>query len=295
MEISLSELKKKAEEAWELLSSCCLCPRKCRVNRLKGEKGSCGLSAGTYISSFGPHFGEEPPLVGRHGSGTIFFTGCNLHCIYCQNYDISQLRVGYEITPERLAEVMLSLARRGCHNINLVTPTHQVPQILKSLVIAVEEGLKVPIVYNCGGYESLSLIKLLSGVVDIYMPDIKYADPKVAEELSNAPEYPKVVREVVKEMHKQVGDLVVDDEGIARRGLLIRHLVLPNRLAGTEEIVRFIAREISKDSYVNIMDQYHPCYLAGSDKRIARRITRDEYREAVEWARKEGLHRGFPS
>jgi len=295
MEISLSELKKKAEEAWELLSSCCLCPRKCRVNRLKGEKGSCGLSAGTYISSFGPHFGEEPPLVGRHGSGTIFFTGCNLHCIYCQNYDISQLRVGYEITPERLAEVMLSLARRGCHNINLVTPTHQVPQILKSLVIAVEEGLKVPIVYNCGGYESLSLIKLLSGVVDIYMPDIKYADPKVAEELSNAPEYPKVVREVVKEMHKQVGDLVIDDEGIARRGLLIRHLVLPNRLAGTEEIVRFIAREISKDSYVNIMDQYHPCYLAESDKRIARRITRDEYREAVEWARKEGLHRGFPS
>jgi putative pyruvate formate lyase activating enzyme len=293
MEASLLELKNKAGEAWEILSACRLCPRECDVDRLKGEKGSCALTSGSYISSFGAHFGEEPPLVGRHGSGTIFFTSCNLHCCYCQNYDISQLRVGYKITAEALAEVMLSLEARGCHNINLVTPTHQVPQILKALVMAVGKGLRLPIVYNCGGYESLEVIKLLDGVVSIYMPDIKYADPEVAKKLSAAPDYPRVVKKVVKEMHRQVGDLIINENGVAEKGLLIRHLVLPNRLAGTKEVVRFIAGEISKDSYVNIMDQYRPCYLADNYERLARRITRKEYKEAIDWAKKEGLHRGF--
>jgi len=275
------------------LKACRLCPRECGVNRLSGEVGVCQAGLEPMVSSAFPHFGEEPPLVGYHGSGTIFLTHCNLRCVFCQNYDISHLGNGEPMTPSDMARVMVRLQEMGCHNINFVTPTHYAPQILASLPEAIERGLRLPIVYNCSGYESIEVIRLLEGVVDIYMPDAKYMDGRHSEKFSNAPDYPKIIKEVLKEMHRQVGDLTANPEGIAERGLLIRHLVMPHGVASSEAVLRFIAEEISVHSYVNIMDQYRPEYRAHEFLEINRRITQKEYLEAVQWARRYQLYRGF--
>jgi len=284
-------LSDKVREAEEILRECTLCPRECKVDRTAGEKGFCKTGDKPFISSYSPHFGEEKPLVGRSGSGTIFMGNCNLGCIFCQNYSISHLEEGIVMSFEKLADIMLSLQNEGCHNINFVTPTHEMPMLLRSLLIASEKGLRLPIVYNCGGYESLHAIQLLEGVVDIYMPDFKYADPARAKKYSGAENYPEVARAALKEMHRQVGDLLIDKRGIAMRGLLVRHLVLPEGIAGTAKIVKFIAEEISKNTYINIMDQYHPCYKAFDHPPLNRRITAKEYAEALNMAIKAGIKR----
>lgn len=285
------ELDRRIDALYKLLSPCKLCPRECGVDRASDQRGFCRTGLNPVVSSYGPHFGEESPLVGFGGSGTIFLTHCNMACLYCQNYEISHLGEGREVSVEDLADMMLHLQRMGCHNINFVTPTHVVPQIVKAVRIAAEKGLRLPLVYNCGGYESVETLKLLDGIFDIYMPDFKYSDDKVAEELSRAPRYFEVAKAALKEMHRQVGDLVIDDRGIAVRGLLVRHLVLPNGLAGTEEAMRFIAEEISKNTYVNVMAQYRPCYKAFDHPLLNRPITSSEYREAIEIALKYGLRR----
>jgi putative pyruvate formate lyase activating enzyme len=284
-------LSDKVREAEETLRKCTLCPRECRVDRTTGEMGFCRTGDNPFISSYGAHFGEEKPLVGRSGSGTIFMGNCNLGCIFCQNYSISHLGEGIVMSFEKLADVMLSLQNEGCHNINFVTPTHQMPMLLRSLLIASEKGLRLPIIYNCGGYESLHAIQLLEGVVDIYMPDFKYADPAMAKKYSQAENYPEVVKAALKEMHRQVGDLLTDKRGIAMRGLLVRHLVLPEGIAGTAQMVKFIAHEISKNTYINIMDQYHPCFKAFDQPPLNRRISAKEYTEAVNLAINAGLKR----
>lgn len=291
--ISISELRDRTSRAVELLRACTVCPRNCGIDRLRGQVGVCRVGRAAVIHSYGPHFGEESPLVGRYGSGTIFFSGCNLKCIFCQNYETSQLVHGEEAAAETLAAMMLHLQRMGCHNINLVSPTHVVPQILEALVIAREEGLSLPLVYNCGGYESIAVLELLDGVIDIYMPDIKYSDREIGRLLSRVADYPEAVRSALREMHRQVGDLAVDESGVARRGLLIRHLVLPEDLAGTGEAMRFIASEISKDSYVNIMAQYRPVFRSGRVKAIDRPVSPEEVRRARQMAVLEGLWRGF--
>jgi putative pyruvate formate lyase activating enzyme len=285
------ELAKRVEAAREVLADCTLCPWHCHVNRLEGEKGVCRVGALPMVSSYGPHFGEERPLVGLHGSGTIFLSYCNLKCVFCQNYDISHLGEGREVGIEELEEMMLSLRRQGCHNINFVTPSHQVAQILAALQCAVERGLDIPLVYNCGGYEEPDTLRLLDGVFDIYMPDFKYGDSSTALRFSGAPRYVETAKEALKEMHRQVGDLAMDERGIGLRGLLVRHLVLPAGLAGTAEVMEFIAREISPDTYVNIMDQYRPCYKAVEYPPLNRRITSAEFDEAVAIARRKGIRR----
>ncbi len=277
----------------ESLKNCKLCPRQCGINRLEGELGICQAGTELRVSSAFPHFGEERPLVGQHGSGTIFLTHCNLRCIFCQNYDISHLGNGERVSPSDLAGMMLRLQEMGCHNINFVTPTQYAPQILSSFPEAIEKGLRLPIVYNCSGYESLEVIRILEGVVDIYMPDIKYLNQEYSSRFSNAPDYPEAVKEVLIEMHRQVGDLAVDSAGIAQRGLLIRHLVMPNGTASSQLVLKFIAEEISVHSYVNIMDQYRPEYRASQYPEINRRITRKEFLEATQWARGYHLYRGF--
>lgn len=284
------ELRRRAEAAERLLEPCRVCPRECLAQRLQGETGVCGVAESAMVSSYGPHFGEERPLVGFGGSGTIFLAHCNLCCVFCQNYEISQEGEGQMVSTTKLAEMMLDLQRLGCHNINFVTPTHQVPQILRALPAAVEGGLRLPLVYNCGGYESLETLRLLDGIFDIYMPDFKYADAETAKRYSSVESYPEVARAALREMHRQVGDLVMDRRGIARRGLLVRHLVLPNRLAGTAEVVRFLA-ELSEDTYLNLMDQYRPCYRAHEYPLLARRPTHAELEEALQLARAAGLHR----
>ena len=285
------EIQSRAEEAIRRLEHCDICPRRCGVNRADGEQGFCRTGRLAKVSSAGPHYGEEPPLVGYHGSGTIFFAGCNLACVFCQNYEISQLDMGVEVTAERLAGIMMHLQLTGCHNVNLVTPTHVVPQILEALVIACEMGLSIPLVYNSGGYDSVETLRLLDGIIDIYMPDAKYGSDEMAIRYSNAPGYVEVMKAAIREMHRQVGDLVIEN-GIAVRGLLVRHLVLPNNLAGTEEVVRFIS-ELSKNTYINIMDQYRPEYRADQYTELSRRITLSEYREALRLARAAGLSRGL--
>jgi putative pyruvate formate lyase activating enzyme len=287
------ELEERIEKLIDILNECTLCPRACGVNRNKGETGYCKSGIDLMVSSVQPHYGEEDVLVGTYGSGTIFLTNCNLGCIFCQNYDISHLGCGQRVSEEEFARSMLSLQRRGCHNVNFVTPTHFTPQIVKALKIAIEYGLHIPLVYNCGGYESKRTIELLEGIVDIYMPDIKYGDEESAKKYSNAPDYFAVCKEAVKEMHRQVGDLTMDEQGIAVRGLLIRHLVLPNRLAGSVEVFKFIAAELSRGSYVNIMLQYRPMCRAYEYKELNRGITLSEYREALDIAKELGLHRGF--
>lgn len=288
-----NELRKRADILKKMLEECRLCPNECAVNRLNSETGNCRSTDEVFMSSYGPHFGEEPELVGLYGSGTIFFTNCNLSCVYCQNYDISHFGIGQKISIDELANIMISLQKRGCHNINLVTPTHFVPQIVEALIIAIEKGLEIPLVYNCGGYESLETLKLLEDIVDIYMPDIKYSDNEIAEQLSGIKNYWNIARAAVKEMYRQVGDLHIDKKGIAKRGLLIRHLVLPNNLAGSEKVIDFIAEEISKDSYINIMDQYHAAYKASGYSGLNRPIKSSEYESVINYALLKGLHRGF--
>jgi len=284
-------LADKVREAEEILRDCTLCPRECRIDRTAGEKGFCKTGDTPFISSYGPHFGEEKPLVGRFGSGTIFMGNCNLGCLFCQNYSISHLGEGTHVSFEKLAEIMLSLQKQGCHNINFVTPTHQMPMLLRSILLASEKGLKLPIVYNCGGYESLRAIGLLDGVIDIYMPDFKYADPTMALKYSDAEDYPESAKAAIKEMHRQVGDLITDQRGIAMRGLLVRHLVLPEGIAGTAGVVRFLAEEISRNTYINIMDQYHPCFQAFQNPPLDRRLTQQEYADAIQMAIDAGLKR----
>ena len=290
---STGELAKKIERLYKILENCTLCPRKCEINRMEGETGICGATGELTVSSSFAHFGEEPPLVGFFGSGTIFLTHCNLKCLFCQNYDISHKGEGVATNSDQVAEQMLVLQEKGCHNINFVTPTHFAPQIVEAIAIAAAKGLELPIVWNCGGYESMEVIKLLDGVVDIYMPDVKFFNSAYAEKYCGAQDYPEVVRKILKEMHRQVGDLTMDGRGIARRGLLIRHLVMPSNTADSGEIMRFIAGEISVNSYVNIMDQYRPCYQAHRFEEIDRRITAKELAEAVDAARTAGLTRGF--
>jgi putative pyruvate formate lyase activating enzyme len=285
------KLHERVEQALAILENCCLCPRHCRVNRLKGELGKCSTGRQAVLSSFGPHFGEESPLVGSGGSGTIFFAFCNLKCCFCQNYTISQLGEGHEVEAKQLADIMLSLERRGCHNINFVSPTHVVPQILEAVEMAVEAGLSVPLVYNSGGYDAVDTLKLLDGIFDIFMPDMKYSDEQNARRFSGIDDYPLVNRAAVKEMHRQVGDLKIDNQGVATRGLLVRHLVLPAGLAGTAEVCRFLSREISVNTYLNVMAQYHPCYKAFDVPGLSRSISREEFVESVATARSCGLNR----
>jgi len=286
------ELKRRVQEAYRRLEACDLCPRECKVNRRKeGPRGVCNTGERARVASFHAHFGEEAPLVGYGGSGTIFFSWCNLKCQYCQNYELSQLGEGREVEPEELAAMMLRLQEAGCHNINFVSPSHVVPQILAGVLIAAQAGLRLPLVYNTGGYDALATLALLDGVFDIYMPDMKYADEPTARRLSLVKDYPAINRAAVAEMHRQVGDLQIDERGIATRGLLVRHLVLPNGLAGTAEIVNWLAKEISPNTYINIMAQYRPCYRAHEFPELARRITVAEYAEAVRLARAAGLHR----
>ncbi len=285
------EFEKKINLAFQKLENCTICPRNCVANRLKSEKGICSSGYLPKVSSFSPHFGEEQPLVGHRGSGTIFLTHCNLGCSFCQNYDISHEGMGTEISFEQFAEIILKLQTLGCHNINFVSPTHFVPQILKAVFLAIKKGLSVPLVYNTGGYDSVETIRLLDGVFDIYMPDYKFTDTETAERFSKAADYPKIVKKALKEMFRQVGDLLVDSEGIAFRGLLVRHLVLPNGLAGTKEAMLFLAKNISPNTYVNIMDQYYPCGNISSKSPIGRRIFYNEFNAAIASARKSGITR----
>ena len=281
----------KIEKAFQMLEACSLCPRNCGVNRLKEKKGFCCAGKLPEVSSYSPHFGEERPLVGFHGSGTIFMTHCNLGCIFCQNYSISHLGEGKEISLERFGKMMVELQRLGCHNINFVSPSHYVPQILKALPEAISMGLSVPLVYNTGGYDSVNTLQLLDGIIDIYMPDFKYSRSNVADKYAQAPDYPQMAKLAFKEMHRQVGDLLINEQGIALRGVLVRHLVLPEDLAGTEEVMHFLASEISKETYVNIMDQYYPCGNIPLDSPLRRRITQAEFNQAIEAAKKEGITR----
>jgi putative pyruvate formate lyase activating enzyme len=261
------------------------------VDRLSGELGICQTGEQAIVSSYNAHFGEESPLVGKNGSGTIFFARCNLLCIFCQNYDISHEGEGAPFSSQELARAMMLLQERGCHNINFVTPSHVVPQILAGLEQAVELGLRVPLVYNTSGYDRAETLRMLEGIFDIYMPDMKFWDPGVSEELCGAPDYPEIARKALKEMHRQVGDLVVSEEGIAERGLLIRHLVLPDGLAGTREVMRFLAKEISPNSYVNVMAQYRPCGRASQVPALRRSITDEEYQKAIRAAEEESITR----
>jgi len=336
------ELGRRVNKARQILKSCTLCPRRCKVNRLAGKLGFCLSGTEVVISSAGPHYGEEPPISGSKGSGAIFFTGCNLRCLFCQNYQISQEYEGHPVNPvrsplpegegvpmspdatirgtlrwspkthaesfgphpkasesigatsngvkiETLAGMMLSLENQRCHNINLVSPTHFVPQILEALLIAVEKGLTLPLVYNTNGYDTIETLKLLDGIIDIYLPDIKYSDNKYAKEYSGVKNYVKYNRLALKEMFRQVGNLIIDENGIAQRGVLIRHLVLPERIAGSFESLDFIAEEISKEAHISLMSQYHPCYKADKHPVVNRRLKKAEYDEVVEYAEKSGL------
>lgn len=285
------ELARRAERALAELVNCKVCPHECLVDRLARQRGLCRAGALARISSAGPHFGEEAPLVGRRGSGTVFFAWCNLHCEFCQNADISQFGHGEDMAAEELAEVFVGIQTAECENLNLVSPTHFTPQILAALDIAAEQGLILPIVWNTGGYESLDTLELLDGVVDIYMPDLKYADAETALRLAGASDYPDRAFAAVREMHRQVGDLAIGKHGSATRGLLVRHLVLPAELSGTAEVMRFLAEEVSSDTYVNVMDQYRPCHRAHETPELSRPVTASEYEAALDSARVAGLHR----
>ncbi|HSN92550.1 MAG TPA: radical SAM protein [Anaeromyxobacteraceae bacterium] len=286
------ELTERARQAVERLRSCDLCPRNCRVNRTISEKGAvCRTGRWAVVHAAFPHHGEERPIRGIGGSGTVFFSSCNLRCLYCQNWEISWKREGREVEAAELAGLMLGLQERGCENVNLVSPSHVVAQILEALDLAAGMGLRLPVVYNTGGYDARSALALLDGAVDVYMPDAKYADDRVAHRLSGVRDYVRVNRAALKEMHRQVGDLALDARGVAVRGLLVRHLVLPGGLAGTEAVMRFLARQVSPDTYVNVMDQYRPCHRAAEAPEIARAPTRAEIDAALAAARRAGIHR----
>ena len=271
-----------------LMESCELCPRVCKVNRLNGEKGFCGIGAKAVVSSASPHYGEEPVLVGNRGSGTIFFAGCNLSCVFCQNYDISQLRQGSEVEIDDLTNMMLQLQARGCVNINFVTPTHIVPHIIESVFQARENGLTIPIVYNCGGYESVKSLQLLEGTIDIYMPDAKYLSFDSSKKYSSAHDYPDVMKSALLEMHRQVGDLEIDG-GIAVRGLLVRHLVMPDTIACSYDVIDFLANEVSGNTFLNVMAQYKPTFKADKFPKINRPVTRQEFNKVYAYAKNRGL------
>ena len=284
------ELKRRGEALWNTMKSCHLCPRECGVNRLEGEEGFCEASSQLEISSYHPHFGEEKPLVGKGGSGTIFFTNCGLRCVFCINWEISQGGVGKARSIEDMAEMMLSLQKMGCHNINIVTPTHYSAHIAYALHIAAAEGLRLPLVYNTCGWECLEILKLLDGIVDIYLPDFKYANGNMAAKYSSeADTYPEMTKKALLEMHRQVGVAKPAADGLMYRGLMIRHLVMPNSVSGTEQVIQWIAKNLPKDTYVNIMSQYRPMYKAFDYPEISRRITREEYVKAIECAKEAGL------
>ncbi|MFA5356179.1 MAG: radical SAM protein [Candidatus Omnitrophota bacterium] len=287
------KLARLVEEAYGLLESCRICPRLCKVNRLKDEKGFCKTGQRIRVCSFMAHHGEEPPISGERGSGAVFFSGCNMACSYCQNFEFSQSGEGKEVEPKVLAGFMLQLQNNGCHNINLVTPTHIMPQILKALAIAIPGGLNIPLVYNTGGYELPEMIRLLEGIVDIYLPDMRYAGNQEALKYSCAPDYPKYNQEALKEMHRQVGTARIGANGIIKRGLVIRHLVLPENISGTTKIMKFIAEELSKDTYISLMSQYSPYYKAKALEGLARRVTAKEYESAKNAMEKYGLHNGW--
>lgn len=291
--LASGELAKRVEYAREALKDCTLCPRNCRVNRLEDEKGFCRTGRTAKVASHNLHQGEEPPITGSRGSGTIFFSNCNLRCIFCQNYPISQLGHGETVDDERLAQMMLNLQKRGAHNINLVTASHVVPQFIGGLKLAAEEGLNIPIVYNSSGYDGLEALELLKDIVDIYMPDLKYVTDEPAERYSQATKYWDASRKAVKEMYEQVGPLQMDEEGIGVRGLLIRHLVLPGGLAGSERVFEFIATQLSPDVPVNLMSQYFPADKAVDDPLLCRRITKQEFAEAEEALHKWKLDNGW--
>jgi putative pyruvate formate lyase activating enzyme len=286
-------LEDRARQALVRLQACELCPRRCGVSRLADERGFCRIGRRARVAGFAPHYGEEAPLVGRRGSGTIFFCGCNLSCVFCQNYDISQRNQGREISAKALARMMLALQRQGSHNINLVTPTHVAPQILEALILAREEGLNVPLVYNSSGYDSVETLRLLEGIFDIYMPDAKYGSDDPALKYSNATNYVGIMKTAVQEMHRQVGDLALDEDGIAVRGLLVRHLVLPEDAAGTAEVVRFLSQEISPHTCLNVMAQFRPEDNASRFPDLNRPITGLEYAHALRLAAQAGLTRGL--
>ncbi len=292
LDLPRSELSRRIDEGLRALECCRVCPRDCDVNRLQDQTAICRAGRRARVSSYFPHFGEEDCLRGWNGSGTIFFGWCNLRCVFCQNWETSQEGAGDEVTPQELAAMMLELQARGCHNINFVTPTHFVPNIVQALRTAIRLGLRIPLVYNCGGYEPVEIVRLLDGIVDIYLPDYKYTDGAMAEKFSSgARDYPEVAAAAIEEMHRQVGELLVDENGIALRGLMIRHLVMPNNIAGTDKFVRWVARRLTPSTYVNIMPQYRPEHRAFEYPEIARPITAAEYRQAIAWAREAGLTR----
>jgi putative pyruvate formate lyase activating enzyme len=284
-------LGETAQRLKNRLRSCDICPRICRVDRTKGGKGVCRTGLRAVVSSFGPHFGEESPLVGSNGSGTVFFSGCSLRCVFCQNYEISHLQDGEETDAARLAGIFLAVQRMGCHNLNLVTPTHVTPQIVEALGIAAAKGFSLPVVYNCGGYERVETLRELYGIVDIYMPDLKFLDPGRSARYCCAPDYPDVAREALREMSRQVGPLIFDPDGIAVRGLLVRHLVMPGDASTTREVIDFLADEIGPGTYLNLMDQYRPCGRAVEFPEIARRTSRKEWEDARAYALRKGMTR----
>jgi len=286
------DLALRVSSAWRHLEDCDLCARYCHIDRCETVKGAvCRTGERAIVHSHGPHHGEEDPLRGSNGSGTIFFGWCNLRCVYCQNWDISQKGLGREVEPDDLAMLMLDLQASGCHNINFVTPSHVVAQIIAAVEIAVGKGLDLPLVYNTGGFDSPEALQLLDGIIDIYMPDMKYGDAEKAHHFSHVRDYVEVNRAAVREMHRQVGDLILDENGIALRGLLVRHLVLPDNISGTDSVLAFIAKEISSNTYVNIMDQYRPCYRADENPPLDRPITSREFSRALAWAESLGVHR----
>jgi len=289
LNLPAGELRRRATAAAKLLDPCRLCPRRCEASRLQGEIGLCAIGDLPIIASCSPHFGEEPPLVGFHGSGTVFFTGCNLGCIFCQNYDISHQRVGQPLTADQLAAVFLKIQTIGCHNLNLVTPTHVVPQILEALAVAVDCGFSLPLVYNSSGYDPVEVLQLLNGIVDIYMPDVKSFAEDFCRMYLHAPDYPEVAQKAVLEMASQVGDFLKDDQGIARRGVLVRHLAMPERESDSLEILRFLSGEIPARLLVNVMGQYRPCYRAGEYDELDHRTSMDVVRRLQAYARQRGL------
>jgi len=287
------ELKNREKKLNEILKNCQLCPRKCKVNRLKNEKGFCQAGKNITFSLAQPHFGEEPILTGENGSGTIFFTYCNLHCVYCQNYEISQLGQGKEITPRELAKIMINLQNKRVHNINLVSPTHFIPQIIQALILAIPQGFHLPLVYNTSGYERAEILKLLQGIIDIYLSDMRYSDDKIAEKYSGVSNYVHYNRLAIKEMFNQVGNPILSSQDVIQRGLIIRYLVLPNDIAGSKNTFRFLAKKVSQDVYVSLMAQYFPCFKAKNYPLINRPITHNEYQNVLDSFHKKGLRNGL--
>jgi len=292
-ESKIELLEKRVPDALALLDDCTVCPRECGINRNEGEVSHCGVDSRLKISSANLHHGEEPPISGHSGSGTIFLSGCNLKCVYCQNYPISQYRHGEYATIEKLAQKMMQLQDRGAHNINFVTPTHYIPQLMAAMLEAYKNGLVLPIVYNSSGYDKVETLKMLDGIVEIYMPDMRYSNGESSKCYSDAENYPEVNRAAIKEMYRQVGDLKLDDDGIATKGLLVRHLVLPENISGSEDIFKFLVNEISADTYVSLMSQYFPAHKVTDIEELKRRINKDEYITALDAFEKAGLYNGY--